>query len=173
MSYYSPTNRICEIHDNPEDGFNDLMEHFEQTSSGTAFDDLAIDLVADLVDEFDEVLKDDHGSVDDSQESDSAGLSVDTSSVDLSEIEEIESDLEEILSHRLAGEDGPTDEDEDDHDQFQQIKETSSETTFQCRGEWLCRQCFLIVSKSQFGSPQSPVCPSSEYPCEGMEQMLC
>lgn len=169
MPYYSPTNKIWEIHDNPAASFNDLIEHFDQTSSDTVCDDLAMD----LVDEFDEVLEDDHDGVAGNRESYSADLGVDTGNVDLSEIEEIESDLEEILSHRLAGEDDPTDEDEDDHGQFQRILETSSETTFQCRDEWLCKQCFLIVSKSQFGSPQSPICPSSEYPCEGIEQMLC
>ena len=81
------------------------------------------------------------------------------------DLNELEADLEEILNERLVAGD---DVDDEDDELFQQNESDSSKTSPAGPGEWRCQQCFLIVSKSHFGSLRFAVCPSGEDPCESI-----
>ena len=84
---------------------------------------------------------------------------------------DVVADLEEILRARIsAGDD--IDDGEEDCDLPQQTQDASEGPVSPRTSEWKCGQCFLIVSRSQFGSRRSPYCPSGEDPCESIGRLF-
>ena len=81
---------------------------------------------------------------------------------------DVEADLEEILRDRIAA----SDDDEEDEDEAPGPAKAAPSVAPPRSDEWTCNQCFLIVSMTQFGSRESPVCPSGEEPCESIERIF-
>ena len=82
---------------------------------------------------------------------------------------DVEADLEEILRDRIAASD---DDEEDEEEEAPGQTKAAPSVAPPRSDEWTCNQCFLIVSMTQFGSRESPVCPSGEEPCESIERIF-
>ncbi|MCY4423999.1 MAG: hypothetical protein OXC06_13135 [Acidimicrobiaceae bacterium] len=82
---------------------------------------------------------------------------------------DVEADLEEILRDRIAASD---DDEEDEEEEAPGPAKAAPSVAPPRSDEWTCNQCFLIVSMTQFGSRESPVCPSGEEPCESIERIF-
>ena len=83
---------------------------------------------------------------------------------------DVEADLEEILRDRIAASDD--DDEEDEEEEAPGPAKAAPSVAPPRSDEWTCNQCFLIVSMTQFGSRESPVCPSGEEPCESIERIF-
>lgn len=81
---------------------------------------------------------------------------------------EVEADLEVILRERIAAGDDLLDEAEDG----EPLPGALDQPAPRRFDEWMCRQCFLIVSRSQFGSLHALHCPSGEEPCESIARVV-
>lgn len=71
---------------------------------------------------------------------------------DSEESAELEDDLVQLLQERLSEEDGKD-------------AEKSDKPSVKLNEEWMCQECFLLVTPSQFGSLSDPKCPSGELNC--------
>ena len=56
------------------------------------------------------------------------------------------------------------DEDEDDDD--------APKVSAQRDREFVCNSCFLMVNRSQFGSPKNPRCPVGDPDCPSISQIF-
>ena len=82
----------------------------------------------------------------------------------------LEADLNTILRDRIAAEDDLEDDEEDQSESLQPAELLGSVSPRRT-DEWLCDRCFLLVTKSQLGTPQHPRCPSGEELCPALERL--
>ncbi len=76
--------------------------------------------------------------------------------------DDIEADLSDILQDRMATDDDDEDEDDDD----------APKVSAQRDREFVCTSCFLMVNRSQFGSPKNPRCPVGDPDCPSISQIF-
>ena len=76
--------------------------------------------------------------------------------------DDIEADLSDILQDRMATDDDDEDEDDDD----------APKVSAQRDREFVCNSCFLMVNRSQFGSPKNPRCPVGDPDCPSISQIF-
>lgn len=83
--------------------------------------------------------------------------------------DDIEADLGEILRDRIAA---GTDEDEDDEeDEAAGAGGPGGDVAPKRNDEFVCEMCFLVVNRSQFGSPRNPRCPMDEDDCPSIARL--
>ena len=140
--------------DGDEDFDGELEEDFDGDEEAVSDDDAE----ADLEDE-DE----------DEDEDDDVPLPAEDDDDEEVHPSDVEADLEEILRDRIAASD---DDEEDEEEEAPGLAKAAPSVAPPRSDEWTCNQCFLIVSMTQFGSRESPVCPSGEEPCESIERIF-
>lgn len=169
---------------NPVDDFDDMdfdgMDFDDDDEQN--FDDesdyaLKQNFEEEDIDTFEEEKLEEVHSSSSSSRSAPSGSSSDSDDDDYDDVDpgDVEADLEEILRGRIAASGDLEDDEEEEDEEFaapSRKKKSAGSVTPPLLGEWMCNQCFLIVSAGQFGHRRSPVCPFDEDPCESVEQLL-